>query len=193
MPTFTNFSKHAFMRLSERTQIDVADVSHLLDVGAFINTGCKPGFNKEHLVFYSLKDEVPFVAVRDRLSGTVVTVLPLDYHENLAWPISLSDQEKARKLAVTAPERKKIKELPSRFWLNIGYLDEDGRIKYKIVKKLSAELINHRFDRLLANIDKYDICEWATDKCLPLDKLQYLVVRLGRKGVPVVIDLAGSD
>src|SRR5699024_12219163 len=79
------------------------ELVELLDRGAFINTGRKPGFNREHLLFWSTSDNKPFVAIRDKLYGEVGTVLTLNYHENLAWGVDEEGVIAAKELAENPP------------------------------------------------------------------------------------------
>jgi hypothetical protein len=54
------------------------------------------------LAFYSKPDDAVFVAVHDRLFGRLITVLPLDYHRNLAWDVSDADRRLAKVLVEQA-------------------------------------------------------------------------------------------
>ena len=79
MQAFTHFSKHAFDRIAQRTHLRCEDIARILDQKLALNTGRKPGLNRNHLLFYSIPDDDFFVAIQDELTGTIVTVLPLDY------------------------------------------------------------------------------------------------------------------
>ena len=91
MQAFTHFSRHAFERIAQRTKLSCEEIALIIDRKLIVNTGRKPGFDRNHLLFYSAPDDNFYVAIQDGLTGTVVTVLPLDYHANLAWVVSLED------------------------------------------------------------------------------------------------------
>lgn len=143
MRDFTYLSQHANERLNERTTMEREELMELLDRGAFINTGKAPGFNREHLLFWSVKDEQPFVAIRDKLSGKVVTVLPLDYHKNLAWDVNDERVQAAQEMAEIAeanprpaPEKSMYgteghNRPPTRIRLLARFLTEDMNVKLK--------------------------------------------------------------
>jgi len=91
MQVFTHFTHHAFDRITERTKLSCEDISFILDNKLVVNMGCKPGMPRQHLLFYSDLDDEYFVAIQDEMSGTIVTILPLEYHANLAWKVSEDD------------------------------------------------------------------------------------------------------
>lgn len=98
MHAFTHFSNHAYKRIKQRSQLSFNEIKVILDGKFYVNRGTEPGFNRDHIVFYSHKDECCFVAIRDNLTGEVVTILPLTYHKNLAWKISDEDISRAIKI-----------------------------------------------------------------------------------------------
>ena len=98
MNKITHFSKHAMERIQLRSKLHLADIARILDAGKFVDTGCEPGFNRHHLLFYSRKDDQFFVAIQDRFIGKVITLLPLDYHQNLAWKISEAQRVEAKSM-----------------------------------------------------------------------------------------------
>lgn len=81
---FTHLSRHAYKRMMQGTQLSYRDLTNAIDRRLAVHTGNEPGFPREHLVFYSVKDDACFVAVRGKRTGEVITVLPLEYHTNLA-------------------------------------------------------------------------------------------------------------
>jgi hypothetical protein len=98
MIRLAHFSRHARRRLGQRCRMSSGELAEILDRRLAVNTGRKPGFEKVHLLFFSPRDDAYFVAIQDRLAGTVVTVLPLDYHEQLAWPVTDEQRAEARRL-----------------------------------------------------------------------------------------------
>ena len=98
MQAFTHFSRHAFERIGQRTKLSCEEIASILDRGLVFNTGKKPGFNRNHLLFYSEPDDDCYVAIQDGLTGTVVTVLPLDNPGNLARKVTPDDCPKAKEI-----------------------------------------------------------------------------------------------
>jgi hypothetical protein len=92
----TSFSRHAYQRVDERLTMEPSDLADLLNWDLAVRIGAEEGTNRVHRLFYSHDDHQCFVAVQDELTGTVVTILPVDYYEQLAWRISEDVQEEAR-------------------------------------------------------------------------------------------------
>jgi hypothetical protein len=95
----TSYTRHAWSRVLERLSLGPAEVADLLDWSLAVDIGVEPGTNRVHRLFFSAPDGVCFVAVQDQKYGAVVTLLPVDFHEKIAWQVSLSAQETARGLA----------------------------------------------------------------------------------------------
>lgn len=93
---FSYLSSHAIERLEERTQMTPDEMNHLLDHNGYFKLGSHAGFHRVHLLFYSPKDENFFVAIQDERMGKVVTILPVNYHNKLAWRISQDDCDQAK-------------------------------------------------------------------------------------------------
>lgn len=99
----------------------------LLDSDACIDLGRKPGCDRHHLLYWSLRDNAARVALRDRHTGTVVTVLPLDYHATLAWSVSEEEIAMAKRRAVQRDTGK------GHLRLRAHYLDDTGDLKTKTI------------------------------------------------------------
>lgn len=100
----TNFSFHAYARVFDRISLSHQELAHILDAEKAFNIGQENKSNRVHKLFYSEKDDICFVAVQDIKTGTVITVLPIDYHENIAWKISLASQNIAKQMILGKPE-----------------------------------------------------------------------------------------
>jgi len=96
MAFFTHLSEHARYRIEHRTRLTDVQIISILERGKYIDVGSEPATLRSHLLFYSVIDEAFFVAVRDRLYGTVTTILPREFHARLAWQIKPKDLEKAK-------------------------------------------------------------------------------------------------
>jgi hypothetical protein len=75
------------------------EVADLLDWDLAVNIGVESGSCRVHRLFFSAPDGMCFVAIQDDENGAVVTVLPVDFHENTSWQVSEAAQEAARTLA----------------------------------------------------------------------------------------------
>lgn len=94
----TNFSNHALQRVNGRISLSHSDLAAMLNYDLALDIGAEPQTNRVHKLFYSPKDFMCFVAIQDVKTGTVITVLPLDYHECIAWKVSVEAQNKAKQL-----------------------------------------------------------------------------------------------
>lgn len=81
-------TKHATQRLAERTTLTHDELFGLIHNQLCVIVGIEPFSNRLHKLIYSESDKAHFVAIQDMATGEVITILPLDYHENLAWKIS---------------------------------------------------------------------------------------------------------
>jgi hypothetical protein len=95
---FTRLSRHARVRVRQRARLSDAQVLRLIERGLCVRTGIAPASNREHPAFDSQPDDAVFVAIHDDLRGRLVTVLPLAYHRQLAWEVSMADQARAKAL-----------------------------------------------------------------------------------------------
>lgn len=186
MSAFTHFSRHGSQRVSQRLAISAEELAEMLDHGLFVNTGSKPGFRREHLVFWSLKNDEAFVAIRDALTGTVVTVLPLEYHDNLAWPISEEVQLEAKALAKKGvPKRVKIR----RIYVGVTYTAEDGSPKTKNLHSEPGEPYNGNLDCFVSRGGLKNLKEMCEAKDISMDSVTAVLVRSGSKGIPRIIEV----
>lgn len=130
-----SFSSHAALRLRERTSMSPWVLAGMLDSGAVLNLGSKPGINKNHYLFYSKKDDDCFVAVVDNLVGTIVTVWLLEYQKNLGWAVSQQQKDQAKNLALEYDNRPKVKNEPLTAIVSAGHINEAGEVKVTAIGK----------------------------------------------------------
>ena len=74
------------------------EVSDLIDWGLAVEIGEEKGTRRIHRLFYSHDDSQCFVAIQDEKTKTVITILPVDYYENLASKIPGSFLDEAQQL-----------------------------------------------------------------------------------------------
>lgn len=103
---YTTFSQHACERITERLTMEPDEVADLLDWNLTVKIGQEKGTGRIHRLFYSHDDHQCFVAIQDEETRTVVTVLPVNYYENLAWKIPKPSIAEAEQLVSCPTERK---------------------------------------------------------------------------------------
>ena len=81
----TQLTDHAKKRLIERTGISISTFKGMYEEGKYLSTGKEEKSRRIHDLFYCVDDKNFFVSIRDEKNNEIVTILPLDYHENLAW------------------------------------------------------------------------------------------------------------
>lgn len=193
MHKFAHFSRHAFIRLMQRTRLRSEEIANILDQGLVIDTGRMPGFNRRHLLFYSLPDDNFFVAIQDELTGTVITILPLEYQSNLAWKITEKDCLRARKILIEAPndwQHQKKSLSATRFIVSGNYIDDEGYRRAKVIAKLDSIKYNNDMAKLLLDetfFSKLD--ELACEAGIDPKRIFEISLRLGKNGHPIIIDL----
>ena len=94
----TCYTRHAWSRVHERLSLTAAEVAEILDAGLTVDIGREDGTDRVHRLFFSVPDQVCFVAVQDVANGVVITVLPIDFHENIAWRVAEHAQDQAKRL-----------------------------------------------------------------------------------------------
>jgi hypothetical protein len=193
MQAFAHFSKHAFQRIAQRTKLSCEEIARILDRGLVVNTGRKPGLNRNHLVFYSVPDDNFFVAIQDGLTGTVVTILPLEYQANLAWQVTEQDCVKARDIVLgTTYEEQSLKATSkaSAFVISGHYLDGEGNQKTKVILKTGSGIYGNEIKAFLSDQSIFSrLDELAVAKAIDPERMFGVSIRLGRHGEPIAIDL----
>ncbi|MGB2739441.1 MAG: hypothetical protein WBC60_02660 [Cognaticolwellia sp.] len=85
---FSYFSNHALQRIEQRTSLEPSEIADIIDFGLAVDAGTEFVFEKTHWLIYSIKDECYFFIIQDKLTGLVITILPTQYHDNLAWSVN---------------------------------------------------------------------------------------------------------
>jgi hypothetical protein len=190
-----NFSFHAFERVIGRLSMTHKELADLLNDDVVINIGQEPNSNRAHKLFYSIRDKVCFVAIQDIKTGTVVTVLPIDYHENISWSVSIEAQNQAKGLVVKAevvtlaPEA--LNTNATVFKISGNITDYYGRYKKTVNLgswpcapyecSVDALVEDNKFVDFL--VDK--IKEKSSSLSDSQSFIQMIAIRIGNKGSPV--------
>jgi len=160
-----------------------------------VSLGHEVGTTRRHELFFSAPDNQCFVVVIDEHDGTIITILPLDYHETLGWKVSEDAQSSARRCftAVVAAETTAVVAALPRFYLN-AYLDlPDGRIRIVNLGTWASEAYGGNVAKLFED-DSFvaEVHRRIAQKCEAKD-LYCVLVRLGKKGIPVPLSLSTDD
>lgn len=193
MQANAHFSLHAAKRISERTSLSTDQVGLMLDHGASQLVGRKPGMRRNHILIYSIPDEAFFVAIQDELMGTVVTLLTVEYHTNLAWKLSEHDcqmaKDRAQKFSIHQG-REKSETPPTTFIISAAFIENSGERKTKVIKRVKSEGYNDDINRffesedLVNNVDEYCLQKSICPSCVFA-----ISVRFGKNGYPLIITL----
>lgn len=193
MHAFTHFSRHAFERIAQRTKLRCEEIAHILDRKLALNTGRTPGFNRNHLLFYSVPDDDFYVAIQDGLTGTVVTVLPLNYHANLAWHISQEDCVRAKELCINVPAEDVQTQPTSNatvFIISGHFIDGEGNRKTTVIQKISSAPYENDVKQLLSDQSFFSKLDMSVAKKeIDAKRIFEITIRLGKKGTPITIEL----
>lgn len=185
---FTHLSKHAACRLGQRTVFREEEIIAMLDNYFFVSLGIETGFNREHCLVYCRFTNDYYVAVQDIKLGTVITVLPLDYHQNLSWKIdrdyiSVND-ELLRKAKASAIYKIASGKMPPSISLKVRYVTCCGKLKVSTMKKFIAAKYNCNPELILENRNKISnlVSQWSRGK--DLAKIVDVFSAQGRSSTP---------
>jgi hypothetical protein len=92
MKTQIKWTKHAWIRLKERSRLETCEVNEILEKEFYVVIGMEK--DKSHILFYSLMDGCHYVLVIDNIMNEVVTFLHPDYNR---WAISMEALNDSRK------------------------------------------------------------------------------------------------
>ncbi|MCK9453502.1 MAG: hypothetical protein M0Q90_17555 [Bacteroidales bacterium] len=191
MPRFAHFSRHALKRIGQRTTLNYFSIADMLDFGGAVDIGSEIVFDRRHWLFYSEEDNCCFVAIQDAFTGLVITILPLDYHENLAWKIKDEHIEEAKRKSSshTRADVAKPKEPPSIIIVKARYISVQGYQKTSTLTKFRSsdyrgDLYNVLNDKSLES----EIRHHCKIKGIDHSSVYAITIALGNDGEPLVID-----
>ena len=189
----TSFTRHAWSRVIDRLSLAPSEVAALLDYDLAVPIGSRGG--RLHRLFYSAPDRQCFVAIQDEENAAILTVLPIDYHESCAWPVSPTAQREAEGLLRErpVPAADGIDSLDgdaaSVFRVGCYFRDGQGTVRPAYLGTLPAEQFSREVNRLLEDDSALDeIQRRASDKRRMGEVVLKAFVRLGRRGPVTMID-----
>ena len=190
----TSFTRHAWARVLDRLSLSPAEVAALLDYDLAVPVGSRG--RTVHRLFFSSPDKQCFVAVQDAENAAVLTVLPLDFHESCAWPVSASAQKEAEGRLRERPESQEEEALaqganmPSVFRVGCYFRDGQGTLRPAHLGSISAQPFEHQVTQLLEDDAVLDEVQRRVSTKRRLGEVLIRVfVRLGKHGPVTMIDL----
>lgn len=173
------------------------DLSEIINNDLVVDIGHEPSSNRVHKLFYSKPDNMCFVAIQDIKTATIITVLPIDYHENISWRVSIDSQSQAKNLIVkkpveTKPDESKIANTsPTVFIISATITDYYG--KYVAITKLGnwpCKPYNYSINALILDEEFINVLtSRINDKHADIKNLMQFIhaisIKLGSKGEPV--------
>jgi len=199
----TSFTYHAFSRVKDRLSLSLFELANILNYDLAVDIGAESGTNRVHRLFYSCPDNACFVAIQDSKNGVVVTVLPIDYHENISWSISQDSQIQAKNLLginnlEESPCLPVLQITATNFKIS-GYLqDEFGKyLKVLSLGSWPGEPYDYRIENLIEDKAFFEELNFRIKKKLEREGyhpklLQTIYIKLGKNGDPVLINLGES-
>jgi hypothetical protein len=185
----TSFTIHAWARVYERLSLSPSDVADILDWDLAVNIGADAGSNRVHRLFYSSPDEMCFVAVQDSKTNAVITILPIDYHENISWKVSIDAQDQAKTLICpTSNEQPPVNVTVDETLINSdfkikAYANSDsGKIRIFSLGSWPSSPYQASFEKLFDDKDFLTaIEERLKNKLSQGDQIESIYVCLGKK------------
>ncbi len=172
---------HAHEKIEERLLMSAEALCEILDDDLVVTTGGEISSNRYHKVFYSPLNKMCFVAVQDCKTGHIITVLPIDYHQNKAWVISSDAQLMAKAIMSEHIKDKEQQKAQQKFEKSQRIKQIQGRLAFRVYGYLEDEVKNI--------VDRTFICSWKDEslqadlgKLIEDDRfLSYLFERLQKK------------
>ena len=131
-------------------------------------------------------DDMCFVVIQDVKNGGIITVLPIDYHENIAWKIPIEAQQMAEELIMNDEEYTKRfsvsdNNVEPKMYYIFGYIKEGDKIKVVSLDRYESKL---ELDQLVKDMDFLSAAWMATEKYKERTSLhvESTFVRFGRNG-----------
>lgn len=195
-----HFSKHSIKRIAERTQLKQQDISTIIENGSYVSIGSIPGFNKEHLLFFSVADNDFFFIVRDYFTMSILTVLPVTYQrwlpraitgEDLSLALNLATKEKTAPKERSIPKNEQDNELIKKIHIFIRYVSSrDGKAKSKSIVKVNSDEFSFSVENAVSSPEVKALVKEALnglsdeiDKYYPIE----FFVKNGNRSLPEIV------
>lgn len=195
-----HFSKHSVKRIAERTQLKPHDISEIIENRLYVSIGSVPGFNKEHLLFFSVADDNFFFIVRDYFTMSILTVLPVTYQrwlprmitsEDLSLALNLATKEKAEPKEKSIPKNEQNDALIKKIHIFVRYVSlRDGKPKNKSIAKVSSNEFSFSIENAVSSPEVKALVKEALnnlnneiDKYYPIE----FFVKNGNRSLPEIV------
>jgi hypothetical protein len=164
-----HFSNHAFARVRERLSLSSCQVKQLIEDNKTVPLGIEHRSNRTHELFFSVLDNSCFVAVRDNSDGTIITIIPAEWHNK--WTISIEAMAEAKRIVNV----NKIEKIVTR------------NIKPIITNRPSKLKVRGHIDYKLVNLGTLDISKYKTADiaCKHPDAINSIIAKVNEKEIPI--------
>ena len=85
-------TKHAIERLEERTGMTKENFEQIYHEEKILPIGEEESSSRIHELFYSHFVDQCYISIRDQKNSEIITILPVDYHNNCAWMVDHNTQ-----------------------------------------------------------------------------------------------------
>jgi len=209
----TSYTYHGAKRIVQRIALEPKGLSAILDNSLWVHVGEEENTDREHCLFFSPYDDLCFVAIRDKKTHHIITVLPLDYHKNIAWEITEDQVLEARKFRqgiykiidqtfTRHSDRQKAANHKDNentgnvatIKLTASCLREDGSLKTVSLGSLPPEDFGYEIEKAARNpLLKHHVSKKIGDKGYEFEDIYSIFMRLGKKGASSLILVGDLD
>ena len=185
MKNLTILSKHADIRLKQRTELTPSHITKIIGSVKYVDLGSLPGFNNKYLLFYSVLDNEYFVAVQNGSTGNIITILPTRLQDDLPRKITEVDFDTAKIKILESTSNRKNE--PSKFHIKYHYTESGIERSRKLC---SLDCIEYTYDinRFIKKVDIFSLVEKELKLQNILRTVHSISIRRGNDGIPVILD-----
>lgn len=186
-----HFTSHSLTKVKVRTELTALQVAWILHYRLALQLGTDVGTVKMRYLLWSPLDNDYFVILQDSLNGDVITLLPIDYHENLAYKINDVLRSRARELFPSMDTLNQLleaqqKSKPTHFFVNALYTDSEGLPKAKQIKVHPITDYCSTVEELMkSGLSKKEVQQMIASFDIDNESVTGLSIRIGRKGTPM--------
>ena len=185
----TTFTRHAYDRADERSSMTLDEIAELLDSKFSVIINSEKGTNRAHHLYYSVKDNKYFVAVRDEKKLEVVTLLTVLYYEQLNSVIPIPFLKQARALvdpeALAAMQAQKAKppvNNATSFKVSGGYINDLGQPFLANLGTFPGTPYDLSMEKMVKDEEFLQEVHSRFKKKVPTYDMFELYIKLGKKG-----------
>lgn len=146
------YTEHGAMRVAERSRLTPSEIEEFIEHKSVLLGKEK---SRIHYLFYSPIDIEYFVAIIDSKSGTFITLLPENYHENISWVISDQSKRLAYDVSISGSCSTKLPILDA-----VAEIKRDpDSAKYSVTLMVTYQNGTHKN----VTVGKYDVNKYSDE------------------------------